>query len=113
DRLRIPLHRRCAPMSTSAGAIYTSAYAHSRHMNEADRTTAIHSAAAHDFSRGAQTYARGSPDHPPQTRAWLRDDLRLRAGKVALDLGALERLGERARLLSPGEAAIGPQHQQL
>lgn len=57
-------------------------------MNDADRGTAIHSAAAHGFSRGAQTYARGRPDYPPQTRAWLRDDLALRAGKIALDLGA-------------------------
>lgn len=57
-------------------------------MNDADRGTAIHSAAADGFSRGAQTYARGRPDYPPQTRAWLRDDLAVRDGKIALDLGA-------------------------
>jgi SAM-dependent methyltransferase len=57
-------------------------------MNEPDRATAIHSAAAEGFSRGAQAYVRGRPDYPPQTRAWLLEDLGLRAGKVVLDLGA-------------------------
>lgn len=57
-------------------------------MNDADRSTALHPAAAHGFSQAAPTYARGRPGYPPQTRAWLQDDLSLRAGKVALDLGA-------------------------
>ena len=57
-------------------------------MNDADRATAIHCAAAEGFSRGAQAYARGRPDYPSQTRAWLLEDLGLRAGRVVLDLGA-------------------------
>ncbi len=57
-------------------------------MSETDRATAIHSAAAEGFARGAQTYARGRPDYPPQARAWLERDLGIGPGKVALDLGA-------------------------
>jgi hypothetical protein len=73
------------------GAIYTGTDDPSIQMNDADRATAIHSAAAEGFSRGAQAYVRGRPDYPPQTRAWLRDDLGLRAGKVVLDsIAALE-----------------------
>lgn len=51
-----------------------------------DRT--VHPAAETGYSQGADTYARGRPDFPAAALAWLRDDLGLRAGKVALDLGA-------------------------
>ncbi len=57
-------------------------------MNEADRATAIHPTAAEGFSRGARDYSQGRPDYPPQTRAWLQEELGLQAGKVVLDLGA-------------------------
>jgi SAM-dependent methyltransferase len=48
----------------------------------------IHSAAAHGFACGAEVYARGRPDYPPQARVWLQNELELAPGKVVLDLGA-------------------------
>jgi len=69
-------------------AIYTGTDRPSIQMNDADRATAIHSAAAEGFSRGAHAYVRGRPDYPPQARAWLLEDLGLASGKVVLDLGA-------------------------
>lgn len=49
---------------------------------------AVHPAAAEGFAAGAETYARGRPDYPPQVFDWLRTSLGLRDGCVALDLGA-------------------------
>jgi SAM-dependent methyltransferase len=49
---------------------------------------AIHHAAAEGFAADAESYVRGRPDYPPEIEAWLRDDLGLREGKAALDLGA-------------------------
>lgn len=57
-------------------------------MSSNERTDAVHPIAAEGFARGAQTYARGRPDFPPVVREWLMDDLQLRAGKVALEVGA-------------------------
>jgi SAM-dependent methyltransferase len=48
----------------------------------------VHRAAAAGFAAGAETYARGRPDYPPQVREWLSDSLGLSAGKTAIDLGA-------------------------
>ena len=48
----------------------------------------LHPIAARGFGQGAQTYARGRPGFPPQALDWLRKDLRLGPGKIALDLGA-------------------------
>lgn len=48
----------------------------------------VHRAAAEGFARGAETYARGRPNFPPEVRVWLRDELHLRPGCTALDLGA-------------------------
>jgi SAM-dependent methyltransferase len=49
---------------------------------------AIHHAAAEGYAADAESYVRGRPDYPPEVEAWLRDDLGLREGKTALDLGA-------------------------
>ncbi|WP_088347719.1 MULTISPECIES: class I SAM-dependent methyltransferase [Rhodomicrobium] len=49
---------------------------------------AINRYAADGFSAGAETYAKGRPDYPAALADWLRDDLGLHAGKVALDLGS-------------------------
>ena len=48
----------------------------------------VHRAAAEGFSSGAETYARGRPDYPPQALEWLRNSLGLGAGKTVVDLGA-------------------------
>ncbi len=49
---------------------------------------AIHRAAADGYTAKAGTYVAGRPDYPPEVVAWLRSDLGLGPGKVALDLGA-------------------------
>jgi len=72
----------------------------------------IHRAAADGFALGAATYARGRPDYPPAAHTWLRDELGLRAGSLALDLGAgtgkfttlLLATGARVIALEPVEA---------
>ena len=48
----------------------------------------IHHSAADGYAAMATSYARGRPDYPPQVNDWLREDLGLGKGKVALDLGA-------------------------
>ena len=50
--------------------------------------TDIHRAAADGFAAGAATYVQGRPDYPVEVEDWLRHDLGLAAGKVAVDLGA-------------------------
>jgi SAM-dependent methyltransferase len=44
--------------------------------------------AAEGYGQGAQTYARGRPGFPPEALAWLRQDLQLGPGKVAVEIGA-------------------------
>jgi SAM-dependent methyltransferase len=48
----------------------------------------IHHSAAEGFAAGADTYAKGRPDYPPEIDAWLREDLGLGPGRAALELGA-------------------------
>jgi len=48
----------------------------------------IHHSAADGYAAMATSYASGRPDYPPQVNDWLRDNLALGKGKVALDLGA-------------------------
>jgi SAM-dependent methyltransferase len=48
----------------------------------------IHRAAADGYAAHADLYVRGRPDYPEGIVPWLRDSLGLRAGQVALDLGA-------------------------
>lgn len=49
---------------------------------------AIHEAAAAGYAVGADTYAQGRPDYPPELQAWLRDEVGLGPGAAAVDLGA-------------------------
>lgn len=49
---------------------------------------AVHPAAAKGFAASSEAYVTGRPDYPPQIVEWLRGDLALGAGKLALDLGA-------------------------
>jgi len=48
----------------------------------------IHHSAADGYAVTAATYVKGRPDYPPQVDHWLRSDLALIKGKMALDLGA-------------------------
>lgn len=48
----------------------------------------IHHSAADGYAVMATSYARGRPDYPTQVNDWLRDDLAVGKGKVAVDLGA-------------------------
>jgi SAM-dependent methyltransferase len=48
----------------------------------------VHQAAVEGYGQGAQIYARGRPGFPPQALEWLRQDLRLEPGKLALEIGA-------------------------
>jgi SAM-dependent methyltransferase len=48
----------------------------------------IHSTAQTGFGTDAARYARGRPDYPAEVDGWLRDTLRLGAGKTVVDLGA-------------------------
>ena len=48
----------------------------------------VHISAATGFAAGAQTYAAGRPEYPAAVEDWLREDLRLGPGRIALDLGA-------------------------
>lgn len=48
----------------------------------------INPLAAEGFSVKPSTYVQGRPDYPAEVEGWLRDDLGLRAGRTAVDLGA-------------------------
>jgi SAM-dependent methyltransferase len=48
----------------------------------------IHPAARQGFTSAAQTYARARPDYPEALVEWLEQALGLRAGRLAVDLGA-------------------------
>ena len=64
----------------------------------------LHPAATKGFGRGADTYVRGRPDFPAAALEWLRDDLGLRNGKTAVDLGA--GTGKFTRLLVETGATV-------
>lgn len=64
----------------------------------------IHPAAAEGFTRGADTYVRGRPDFPPAALDWLRGDLGLGPGRMAVDLGA--GTGKFTRLLAQTGADV-------
>jgi SAM-dependent methyltransferase len=74
----------------------------------------LHPVAAEGFGRGAETYARGRPEFPPDTLSWLREDLRVGPGKVAVELGAgtgkftrlLSQTGARVIAIEPVEAML-------
>lgn len=48
----------------------------------------IHHSAAKGFTANAATYVKGRPGYPSEVKDWLRDDLSLCEGKIALDLGS-------------------------
>ena len=48
----------------------------------------VHPAAARGFGQGTDAYVRGRPDFPPAALDWLCNDLGLRAGTTAVELGA-------------------------
>lgn len=67
-------------------------------------TPPIHPTAAEGFSRGVDTYSRGRPAFPPQALAWMLTDLELRAGTMALEIGA--GTGKFTRLLTTSGATV-------
>jgi SAM-dependent methyltransferase len=48
----------------------------------------VHHTATHGYTQGADKYAKGRPDYPPELASWLRETLALGPGRVAVDLGA-------------------------
>jgi len=64
----------------------------------------VHAAAATGYAQGAETYARGRPDFPPQALDWLTNDLQVGRGKVVVELGA--GTGKFTRLLIQSGAEV-------
>jgi SAM-dependent methyltransferase len=65
----------------------------------------IHHSAAEGYSAKADTYVHGRPDYPADVDCWLRHDLGLVEGKIAVDLGA--GTGKFSpRLLATGAAVV-------
>jgi SAM-dependent methyltransferase len=72
----------------------------------------LHPAAAIGFDTGASNYAAGRPDYPQALTGWLGEALGLRAGALAVDLGAgtgkflpsLLKTGARVVAIEPVEA---------
>ena len=48
----------------------------------------VHHAAAKGFGAAAEAYQHARPDYPPELAEWLRSELGLAPGRVAVDLGA-------------------------
>lgn len=65
----------------------------------------IHQAAAEGYNSAADTYVRGRPDYPTELDSWLREELGLKPGRVAVDLGAGTGKFTR-RLLATGAQVI-------
>ncbi len=66
--------------------------------------TDIHAAAQQGYSREAQTYVRGRPEYPAELLPWLRDDLGISEGSVAVDVGA--GTGKFTKLLAETRAQV-------
>lgn len=72
----------------------------------------IHNSAAQGFAVAADIYVQGRPDYPAETGSWLREDLKLHAGKTVLEVGAgtgkfipfLRQTSARVLALEPVEA---------
>lgn len=67
-------------------------------------TPHMHPTAARGFRHGVDVYSRGRPDFPPQALEWLQDDLELRAGTTAIEIGA--GTGKFTRLLATTGASV-------
>jgi SAM-dependent methyltransferase len=73
---------------------------------------AIHPAAAQGYSTHVETFAKGRPDYPAELTDWLKHELRLGPGKIALDLGSgtgkflppLEATGAQVLAVEPVDA---------
>lgn len=48
----------------------------------------LHPSAAQGYAARSDAYAKGRPDYSPELTTWLRADLALGEGKIALDLGS-------------------------
>jgi SAM-dependent methyltransferase len=72
----------------------------------------VHHAAAKGFGAAAEAYQHARPDYPPELAEWLRSELGLAPGRVAVDLGAgtgkftplLSATGARVVAVEPVEA---------
>lgn len=64
----------------------------------------VHATAAEGYGQGARVYALGRPDFPPGALEWLVSDLRLDAGKTAIELGA--GTGKFTKLLTQSGANV-------
>ena len=79
----------------------------------------VHPSAATGFARSVEAYERARPEYPPEAIAWLAEALRLRPGRIVVDLAAgsgkltrpLAALGCEVIAIEPVaemRAAIGP-----
>lgn len=64
----------------------------------------VHPTAAQGFSRGAEAYSRGRPEFPAQALTWLQNDLGLRTGTTAVEIGA--GTGKFTRVLAATGASV-------
>lgn len=64
----------------------------------------LHHTAAEGYGQSAEVYARGRPGFPPAALEWLKEDLGLGPGKIALEIGA--GTGKFTRLLIQTRADV-------
>ena len=69
---------------------------------------AIHHSASEGYAAKSDTYVAGRPDYPPQAVGWLRSELGLGEGKVALDLGAGSEIPAVLRATGASVVAVEP-----
>ena len=64
----------------------------------------VHDVAKLGFDREAEVYERSRPSYPPEAVAWIVENLRIRPGRVVVDLAA--GTGKLTRLLLPAGASL-------